>query len=307
MNKRSNKSPLSKHTITPPDIRIIREAVQQALDEDLAHGDVTTAALFPRAIQARATIVAHHRMTVAGLAVAREVFLTVDPSLRITKTITDGKTVPAEAPVLVAQGDARSLLMAERVAVNFLQRLSGIATFTAQFCAAVGGYPAKILDTRKTTPGLRALEKWAVHLGGGKNHRFSLGDGLLIKDNHLALLGSNGVDVAAACRLARAAAPHGLRIEVEAKTLPEVKAALAGKADIILLDNMSPALVRKAVNLIQQRALVEVSGGMTLQTVKDMAQAGADFISVGALTHSAPAANLSMDLSALRGRRGRPR
>jgi nicotinate-nucleotide pyrophosphorylase (carboxylating) len=193
-------------------------------------------------------------------------------------------------------------LKAERVAVNFLQRLSGIATLTAQFCAAVRGYPAKILDTRKTTPGLRTLEKWAIRLGGGKNHRFSLGDGLLIKDNHLALLGSTGFNVAAACRLAHTAAPHGLRIEVEAKTIPEVKAALAGKADIILLDNMSPALVQKAVTLIKGRALVEVSGGITLQNVRDMAQAGADFISVGALTHSAPAANLSMDLSAQRGR-----
>ncbi len=293
--------------VSPPSIQAIRTAVQQALDEDLAHGDVTTNALFPRAIPARATILAHHRMTVAGLVVAREVFLTVDPALRITQKIQDGSTVSAETPVMVAQGDARSLLMAERVAVNFLQRLSGIATFTAQFCAAVRGYPAKILDTRKTTPGLRTFEKWAVHLGGGKNHRFSLGDGVLIKDNHLAVLGSTGVDAAAACRMARAAAPHGLRIEVEVKTLPEVKAALAGEADIILLDNMSPVLVRKAVYLIKNRALVEVSGGMTLHTVKDMAQAGADFISVGALTHSAPAANLSMDLSARRGRRGRTR
>ncbi len=246
-------------------------------------------------------------MTIAGVAIAREVFLAVDPSLRCTKIIQDGVTVAAETSLITVQGDVRSLLMAERVAVNFLQRLSGIATLTAQFCAAVRGYSTKILDTRKTTPGLRALEKWAVHLGGGKNHRFSLGDGVLIKDNHLAVLGSTGVNVAAACRLARAAAPHGLRIEVEAKTLQEVKEALAGQADIILLDNMSAALVRKAVDLIQKRALVEVSGGITLQTVKDMAEAGADFISVGALTHSAPAANLSMDLSAHRGRRGRIR
>ncbi|HVG02402.1 MAG TPA: carboxylating nicotinate-nucleotide diphosphorylase [Nitrospira sp.] len=298
---------MNENVVRLPNIQTVRSAVQQALAEDLAHGDVTTTALFPRAVPARATIVAHHRMTVAGLAVAREVFLTVDPSLRVTKVLTDGKTVPAETRVLVVQGDARSLLMAERVAVNFLQRLSGIATLTAQFCAAVRGYPSKILDTRKTTPGLRALEKWAVHLGGGKNHRFSLGDGLLIKDNHLALLASKGIDVAAACRLAHATAPHGMRIEVEAKTLQEVKAALAGKADIILLDNMSAALVRKAVDLIQKRALVEVSGGMTLRTVKDMAQAGVDFISVGALTHSAPAANLSMDIITARGRRGRSR
>ncbi len=246
-------------------------------------------------------------MTVAGVAVAREVFLAVDPSVRIIKTVNDGRAVKPDTSVLVVRGDVRSLLMAERVAVNFLQQLSGIATLTAQFCAAVRGFPTRILDTRKTTPGLRALEKWAVALGGGKNHRFSLSDGILIKDNHLAVLRSTGIDVAGACRLARAGAPHGLRIEVEAKTLQEVREALAGKADIILLDNMSPAMVRQAVALIKQRALVEVSGGITLQTVAAMAQAGADYISVGALTHSAPAANLSLDLSAERGRRGRSR
>ena len=298
---------MSKNKIKPLDTRIIRKAVQQALDEDLAHGDVTTSALFPRAVPAQATIVAHHSMTVAGLAIAREVFQSVDPSLRIIKSIQDGTVVKSDRPVMAVQGDARSLLMAERVAVNFLQRLSGIATLTAQLCTAVRGYSTKILDTRKTTPGLRALEKWAVQLGGGRNHRFSLGDGVLIKDNHLAVLRSTGVNVAGACRLARAGAPHGLRIEVEAKTLQEVKEALTGEADIILLDNMTPALVRKAVDLIKKRALVEVSGGMTLQTVEDMARAGADFISVGALTHSAPAANLSMDISAGQGRRGRTR
>lgn len=246
-------------------------------------------------------------MTVAGVAVAREVFLAVDPSVRMTTPVRDGDVVKPDTPVLAVRGDVRSLLMAERVAVNFLQQLSGIATLTARFCAAVHGFSTRILDTRKTTPGLRAFEKWAVQLGGGKNHRFSLGDGVLIKDNHLAVLRATGVDVAGACRLARAGAPHGLRIEVEAKTLQEVKEALAGKADIILLDNMSPAMVRQAVALIKQRALVEVSGGMTLQTVAAMAQAGADFISVGALTHSAPAANLSMDLAVSRGRRARAR
>lgn len=293
--------------MSAPSPQTILNAVHQALAEDLSHGDVTTSALFPTALRTTASIVAHQPMTVAGAAVAREVFLAVDPSVRILKTVKDGRSVKADTPVLTVQGDVRSLLMAERVAVNFLQQLSGIATLTTQFCAAVRGYPTRILDTRKTTPGLRALEKWAVALGGGKNHRFSLGDGVLIKDNHLAVLRSTGIDVAEACRLARANAPHGLRIEVEAKTLQEVKEALAGKADTILLDNMSPTQVRQAVALIKQRALVEVSGGMTLQTVAAMAQAGADFISVGALTHSAPAANLSMDLSASRGRRARSR
>ncbi len=297
----------NENSVSSPNSSIIQGAVQQALAEDLSHGDVTTSALFPAALQATASIVAHQPMTVAGVAVAREVFLAVDPSVRIITTVNDGRAVKPDTSVLVVRGDVRSLLMAERVAVNFLQQLSGIATLTAQFCAAVRGFPTRILDTRKTTPGLRALEKWAVALGGGKNHRFSLGDGILIKDNHLAVLRSTGIDVAGACRLARAGAPHGLRIEVEAKTLQEVREALAGKADIILLDNMSPAMVRQAVALIKQRALVEVSGGITLQTVAAMAQAGADYISVGALTHSAPAANLSMDLSAERGRRGRSR
>ena len=293
--------------MSAPSLQTIRKAVQLALDEDLDHGDVTTSALFPRSIQARAAIVAHQPITVAGVAVAREVFLAVDPSLRIVTTINDGIAVKPGAEVIVVRGDVRSLLMAERVAVNFLQRLSGIATLTAKFCAAVRKTATAILDTRKTTPGLRALEKWAVHLGGGRNHRFSLGDGVLIKDNHLAVLRSTGIDVAGACRLARAGAPHGLRIEVEAKNLQEVKEALVGKADIILLDNMSAALVRQAVALIKKRALVEVSGGITLQTIADMAQAGVDFISVGALTHSAPAADLSLDLTGYRGGRGRSR
>ena len=298
---------MSRNNIKAPSLQTIRKAVQLALDEDLDHGDVTTSALFPRAIQAKAAIVAHQPMTVAGVAVAWEVFLAVDPSLRIVKSINDGATVKPGTEVIVVRGDVRSLLMAERVAVNFLQRLSGIATLTAKFCAAVRKTATAILDTRKTTPGLRALEKWAVHLGGGRNHRFSLGDGVLIKDNHLAVLRSTGIDVAGACRLARAGAPHGLRIEVEAKSLQEVKEALAGKADIILLDNMSAALVRQAVALIKKRALVEVSGGITLQTIADMAQAGVDFISVGALTHSAPAADLSLDLTGYRGGRGRSR
>ena len=287
---------MSRNNIKVPSLQTIRKAVQLALAEDLAHGDVTTSALFPLSIQARAAILAHQPMTVAGVAVAREVFLAVDPSLRIVKSINDGATVKPGTEVIVVRGDVRSLL---------IQQLSSIATLTAKFCAAIRHTETAILDTRKTTPGLRALEKWAVHLGGGRNHRFSLGDGVLIKDNHLAVLRSTGVDVAGACRLARAGAPHGLRIEVEAKSLQEVKEALAGHADIILLDNMSPALVQKAVALIKKRALVEVSGGITLQTVADMAQTGVDFISVGALTHSAPAADLSMDLTGYRGSRGR--
>jgi len=205
--------------------------------------------------------------------------------------------------VLVVEGEARSLLMAERVLLNFLQRLSGVATLTARFCQATKGYPTRILDTRKTTPGLRALEKWAVQLGGGFNHRHSLGDGILIKDNHLALLHAQGRSVADACRLARERGPHGLRIIVEAHSLAHVREALAGESDVILLDNMTPAQVRQAVAIIKGRALVEVSGGITLDLAGEMAAAGTDYLSIGALTHSAPAANLSMDIVATTGSR----
>ena len=182
------------------------------------------------------------------------------------------------------------------MALNFLQRLSGIATLTAKFCEAVKDFNVKIVDTRKTTPGLRTLEKLAVTLGGGHNHRFGLGDGILIKDNHLALAGG---DVARACRLVMERAkraPHGLKIEVEVRTLDEARAALDGGADIILLDNMDAPLIRKAVELIQGRAATEASGGVTLANVREIAEAGPDYISVGALTHSAPAASLSMDI-----------
>lgn len=282
----------------------IRAAVKAALVEDLGHGDPTTAALFPDPVHARGPIVAHHEMIVAGIAVARQVFREVDTSVKVFPAIKDGAKVQRESLVLAVEGDARSLLMAERVALNFLQHLSGVATFTAQFCEAVRGYRTKILDTRKTTPGLRALEKWAVRLGGGVNHRQSLSDGILIKDNHLAL--AHG-DVARACRLARERAPHGLKIEVEVKILDEVRAAIDGGADIILMDNMNLPSIRKAVDLIKGRALIEVSGGVTLANVREIAAAGPDLISIGALTHSAPAANLSMDIVPVQGRRSKKR
>ena len=284
--------------------RQIRVAVRTALAEDLGQGDVTTSALFPEPIRARGMIVAHQAITVAGVAAARQTFHTVDATLTIIHAVKDGTRVKRDRPVIIIEGDARSLLMAERVALNFLQRLSGIATLTARFCKTVRGRRVKILDTRKTTPGLRALEKWAVTLGGGHNHRHSLGDGILIKDNHLELAGH---DVASACRLARKRAPHGLKIEVEAKTLGEVHAALDGKADIILLDNMTVPAIRQAIKLIKQRAAVEVSGGVTLANVRKIAAAGPDRISIGALTHSAPAADMSMDIVPIRRRNGRNR
>jgi len=291
----------------PTPFQQIRLAVKAALAEDLSLGDVTTAALFPEPVRARGTIIAHHPMTVAGIAVIRQVFAQVDPSLKIIRSVRDGDAVRTNASVLIVQSDARSLLMAERVALNFLQRLSGIATLTARFVSAVRGYRVKILDTRKTTPGLRALEKWAVRLGGGRNHRQSLGDGILIKDNHLAVLRAQDVGVAEACQLAKERGPQGLKIEVEAQTLDDVREALNGGADIILLDNMTPALVRQATAIIKDRALVEVSGGITLKNVHDMAMSGVDFISIGALTHSAPAADLSMDIVPVDHGQGQPK
>ena len=273
----------------------IREIVAHALAEDCGTGDVTTKALFRANVPASGTILAEEPegLVVAGLAVAVEVFSQADTSLECTTHFADGDRIPAGATVLTVTGDGRSMLQGERVALNFLQRLSGIATLTAKFCDAVKGFKTRIVDTRKTTPGLRALEKWAVTLGGGWNHRQSLADGILIKDNHLALAGG---DVARACRLARERAPHGLRIEVEVQSLDAVKAALDGGADIILLDNMNVPTICRAIELIKGRATIEVSGGVTLSHVREIAAAGADLISVGALTHSAPAARFSMDI-----------
>ena len=276
----------------------IRAAVRLALAEDLALGDATTTALFPEPMRAKGTIVAHEPLVIAGITVAREVFAQIDPAIMVIRAVDDGSRAGTNATVLTVEGDARSLLMAERVALNFLQRLSGIATLTARFCQATKGYPTRILDTRKTTPGLRALEKWAVRLGGGMNHRHSLGDGILIKDNHLALLRARGHSVTDACRLARERGAHGLRIIVEAQSLSQVREALTGSADVVLLDNMTPAQVREAVGVIKGRALIEVSGGITLDIAGEMAASGADYLSIGALTHSAPAANLSMDIVA---------
>ncbi len=273
----------------------LREIVAHALAEDCGTGDVTAKALFPANVPASGTILAEEPdgLVVAGLAVAVEVFSQVDTSLECTTHFADGNRIPAGATVLTITGDGRSMLQGERVALNFLQRLSGIATLTAKFCDAVKGFKTRIVDTRKTTPGLRALEKWAVTLGGGWNHRQSLADGILIKDNHLALAGG---DVARACRLARERAPHSLKIEVEVQSLDAVKAALDGGADIILLDNMNVPTICTAIELIKGRATIEVSGGVTLSHVREIAAAGADLISVGALTHSAPAARFSMDI-----------
>lgn len=281
----------------------IRRAVRQGLDEDLAQGDATTAALFSTPVSARATIIAQQPLVVAGMAPAVQTFLMVDPALRLSVSKRDGERAKNGELLLQIEGDGRSILQAERVALNFLQHLSGIATVTQQFCRAVRGYSVSILDTRKTLPGWRRLQKWAVALGGGTNHRYSLSDGILIKDNHLALLRRHRRPVEEACRLAERRRSPTLPIIVEVESLSEVRQALTRKPDVILLDNMTPDMVRRAVALIQKRALVEVSGGVTLNNVRAMAAAGADRISIGALTHSAPAATVSLVMtSAVRAR-----
>ncbi|MFI5337211.1 MAG: carboxylating nicotinate-nucleotide diphosphorylase, partial [Opitutales bacterium] len=231
--------------------------------------------------------------------VAARVFTRVDPAIRVTLLAEDGNRVKSGAAVLRLAGPTVALLTAERTALNFLQRLSGIATQARRYAEAVRGTGVRLVDTRKTTPGFRALEKYAVRCGGCFNHRSSLGEHVLIKDNHIAAAGSLG----RAVRLCRAVAPHTAKIEVEAKTIAEVREACRAGAEVILLDNLTPAQVKSAVTIIAGRALVEVSGGVRYETLRDYAQAGVDVISIGALTHSAPAADLSLDLRAARARR----
>ena len=281
----------------PKDQSHVRELIRVALEEDHVDHDRTTRLLLKNPVPAVASIIAKEDMVLAGLDIARQVFKQVDHRLRFSHCCHDGDYVKADTTCCTVTGDARSLLQAERVALNFLQHLSGIASLTQQFQQQVRGSKTQILDTRKTTPGLRSLQKMAVTLGGGHNHRMSLKDGILIKDNHLVILKSLGIDITEACRKVRKRSRF--KICVETETLAQVEAALKGKADIILLDNMSPRMLRKAIQLINGRALTEISGGITLQNISIMAKAGADYISIGALTHSARAKDLSLTLHPL--------
>lgn len=266
--------------------------IDLALEEDAGLGDLTSRAIFPPAHRSQAFISAGHDLVICGLDVAARVFTRVDPELQVKLTARDGDLVQTGQKVLTVTGPTAALLTAERTALNFLQRLSGIATQSHRFASAVSNTDVRIVDTRKTTPGYRALEKYAVRCGGCVNHRSSLGEHVLIKDNHITAAGS----LIRAVELARAAAPHLSRIEVEAKTTAEVRAALKAKADVILLDNMTPAQVQSAVGLIAGVALVEVSGGVRFETLRAYALPGVDVISIGALTHSAAAADLSLTL-----------
>ena len=273
----------------------IRQAVQAALAEDIGSGDATTLATVPKAATAKAILRAREPLVVAGLDFAETAFRELATAVKMKRLAQDGRRVKAGAFLLNISGPARAILSAERVALNFVQRLSGIATLTAQFVEAVKGTPAQILDTRKTTPGWRRFEKYAVACGGGKNHRFGLFDLVLIKDNHLAaLLDATPNAIAAAVRRAREKFPR-LKIEVEADTLEQAGQAAEAGADIILLDNMNPAQLRRAVQKIRGRAKTEASGGVNLGNVRTIAKTGVDFISVGALTHSARTVDIGLD------------
>jgi nicotinate-nucleotide pyrophosphorylase (carboxylating) len=273
----------------------IQRAVASALVEDIGSGDVTTLAAVPETAQAKARVQAREPLVVAGLALAEAAFRQLSSELEIARTSKDGQRLSDGETLLKIAGPARALLGAERVALNFLQRLCGIATLTAQFVEAVKGTRAQILDTRKTTPGWRHFEKYAVTCSGGRNHRLGLYDMVLIKDNHLAALRNELPNaIAAAVRRARTKYP-ALKVEVEADTLDQVEQAVAAGADMVLLDNMNLVQLRLAVQRCKDRARTEASGGVTLAGVRAIAETGVDFISVGALTHSARAVDIGLD------------
>ena len=273
----------------------IRRAVQAALAEDIGPGDATTLATVPENVTAQAAMVAREPLTVAGLDFAETAFRELSPNVQCEGRVQDGDRAQAGATLLHISGPARALLTAERVALNFVQRLSGVATLTAQFVQAVHGTGAEILDTRKTTPGWRRFEKYAVACGGGRNHRIGLYDLILIKDNHLAALRDEKPNaIAAAVERARTKYPQ-LKVEVEADTIDQVAQAADAGADIILLDNMTTDQLRAAVALVAGRAKTEASGGVNLSTVRAIADTGVDFISVGAITHSARTVDIALD------------
>jgi len=269
--------------------------VQAALAEDIGGGDVTTLALVPEDSFVTAVMVARESLVMAGVDLALAAFQQVDERVEFGIEVLDGQNGVLGQALLRVQGPTRALLTAERTALNFLQRLSGVATLTAQFVGQVAGTRAQILDTRKTTPGWRALEKYAVVCGSGTNHRMGLYDRVLIKDNHLVALDG---EIAAAVARAREASPE-LKIEVEADTVEQARAAADAGADIVLLDNMNCDELREAIEQIDGRAKTEASGGVTLETVRGIAETGVDFISVGALTHSAPAVDIAFDFDSI--------
>ena len=274
----------------------IEAVVDRALAEDLGAGDPTTESIIAPDSHGRGVIVARSHGVLAGVDVACLVFERVDSSVEFKTLKADGSKLEPESFLAEVEGSLSSILRAERTTLNFLQHLSGIATETARYVKAVEGYPARILDTRKTVPGLRVLEKYAVRVGGGRNHRMNLGDGILIKDNHIIAAGRSGLDLGDVVKKARESAPHTLKIEVEVENVDQAREALDAGADILLLDNMGLEQMAEAVRLAQGRALTEASGGIKLENVMDVAATKVDLISVGSLTHSARALDLSLDL-----------
>jgi nicotinate-nucleotide pyrophosphorylase (carboxylating) len=278
----------------------IRSVIENALAEDIGHGDITTSLLIRKDQIAEGFITAEDDVIVAGILVAEEVFKTLDPDVTFEALAEDGESISAGTKIIRVHGKAKALLTGERVALNFLQRLSGIATLSRRYTEAVKGLPVRIVDTRKTTPGIRCLEKYAVRVGGCWNHRFGLFDGILIKENHIALTSGVGV----ATNIVRDKSPHTIKLEVEVKNLEEVREAAEGGADIIMLDNMDIQVMREALSIIRnykdKEILIEASGGIGLANVRNVALTGVDIISVGALTHSSSCVNISMDIFPLK-------
>lgn len=269
----------------------VRQLIQAAIEEDVGRGDVTTEATIAEHVMSHARLIAKEEIILAGMDVFGKVYAAIDSTVDIKPSSKDGDLVSAGTVIAALEGRARSLLAGERVALNFLQRLSGIATLTRRYVDAVRGYAVEIIDTRKTTPGLRLLEKYAVRVGGGKNHRHDLGDGVLIKDNHIVAAGG----IKQAVEMARRRSHHLLKIEVEVETLEQVEEALQAGVEVIMLDNMTPTMLAEGVKMIGRRAVVEASGGVSLETVTAVARTGVDLISVGKLTHSAPSADIHVE------------
>jgi len=276
--------------------RWLRDVVDRALDEDQAQGDATSNAVIPQQAAGQAAMMAKAEGILAGVEVAACVFQQVGPGVKADVLLQDGNDLRAGDRILQVAGGVRDILRAERVALNFVQRLSGIATMTGRFVKAVDGLGVRIVDTRKTAPGLRSLEKYAVRVGGGGNHRLNLGDGVLVKDNHISWLRSQGLSLGQVVRLARQNAPFTLRIEVEVSSVQEAEEAVSAGADVIMLDNMGLDEMRLAVLRLKGKALLEASGGIDLETVRQVAEVGVDMISLGAITHSAPALDISLEL-----------
>jgi nicotinate-nucleotide pyrophosphorylase (carboxylating) len=274
----------------------VQRVVEMALAEDGARNDITTKALVPDEQTGRALIVAKEDGVVAGLPVAAAVFTALDSGIHFVPSVPEGATIAPGDTLAEIEGALASILGAERVALNFLQQLSGVATLTHALVEVVAGLPTRIVDTRKTTPGLRELERYAVRIGGGQNHRFNLSDGVLIKDNHIAAAHERELTIAQIVERAKRGVSHTLRVEIEVTNLPEAREALDAGADVILLDNMAPADMREAVEFARGHAITEASGGVTLKTVREIAETGVDLISVGAITHSAPAVDMSLGL-----------